>query len=82
MDSAVRAVWAVIRHKAPEKMPNSGPESQGRLPAGRSTDAKTEGSRGKVSQAEGNKYAKAGAEGDHGALSKLNIIPRKEVWSP
>lgn len=26
MDSAVRAVWAVIRHRAPEKMPNSGPE--------------------------------------------------------
>ena len=43
MDSAVKAVWAVIRHSAPEKMPNSGPESQGRLPAGSSSDAETEG---------------------------------------
>lgn len=39
--SAVSAVWAV--HGEPEKMPNSGTESQGRLLAGSGIDAETEG---------------------------------------
>lgn len=36
----------------------------------------------RVSQAEGSKYAKVGAEGDHGALSKLYILSGNKVLSP
>lgn len=41
------AVWVVIRHGEPEKVPDSGMGSQDRLLAGSRTGAETEGRRGK-----------------------------------
>ena len=56
--SAVSAVWAVIRHGEPEKMPNSGTESQGRLLARSGIDAETEGDRGKGVPSRGKQICK------------------------
>lgn len=78
------AVWAVIKHGEPKKVPDSGMGSQDRLLAGSHTDAETEDKeeRSVLSRGKNHTKARAEREREQGALHQLNIPLRKLSPSP